>query len=210
MVTDGLATWCYPHQDPGDAEAPIEVPSNTSDDTADPDTSSYSSCGIAPWLSAVLAIRDFTQVLLADPATLVTVSLEELPWRQHALSSVPCLEYLLELVRQGTPLDSLAATMLVPWLVSMVSLAPRPVSGGGQFYHGSLGATCPNAHVADVATSMPSDVFTAGNCSAWHGAAARPRPWHCACFFLRLGRPAASWHRGSPNPGPRQLLPGES
>ena len=90
------------------SDASVETVSSSNCDSQSPEETLYhrsSERGCA----AVLAAQNVTDVLLADlNAPLVTISLEEKALAPLApLLRVPCLERLLEVVRNGMPLDCL-------------------------------------------------------------------------------------------------------
>ena len=88
------------------SDASVETVSSSNCDPQSPEEAPVIA---APDLATVLAAQDVTDVLLADlNAPLVTISLEEKALAPFApLLRVPYLERLLEVVRDGTPLDRL-------------------------------------------------------------------------------------------------------
>ena len=177
---------------PPDAALPPDDASEASD--ASVETVSSSNCDphspeeapviAAPDLAAVLAAQDVTDVLLADlNAPLVTISLEEKALAPLApLLRVPYLERLLEVVRDGTPLDRLQdalrpavirahddlATFITELVLALFDGDQlRGLQGQLQPFRGLAdpltvrrAVLTQMRYVADVASSLPSNAYS--------------------------------------------------
>ena len=175
-----------------------------------------------------MASSDFTQVLLADPAApLVTVTLEEASIAAAGpLVRLPYLESLLDLLRQGASFPSLAAgagpavarahgdlaTYLAELIVPLFDAEQlKGLQGTLAPYQGLADpATVRRAflaqmsYVADVATSMPRDVYSASG-GVFRLAWRRGRTQALACClrtgFIFLPQPVAACIRSPPATG---------
>ena len=179
----------------------------------------------APDLAAVLAAQDVTDVLLADlNAPLVTISLEEKALAPLApLLRVPFLERLLEVVRDGTPLDRLQdalrpavvqahddlATFLTELVLALFDGDQlRGLQGQLQPFRGLAdpltvrrAVLTQMRYVADVASSLPRNAYsTSGGLFrlAWRTCKGRALTLRLRTVFIFVPQPVAACLRVPP------------